>query len=345
MRCLLFPLLFFFSTAAGQVVVEYKVLVEEAVSPEQKAALPLKVLMATDGERVVVRGFWETPRNSYQLYIPSENAFFHCDIDGTVAVRYPYAPYDNATLTMAPPKTIAGVYCNEAILVEGRDTFSIYYTDAFGMQFCQIARVPGFAMRYTKRLQGVKVTYEAVKYHFEQVPQEMFSLGDRKVIAQDELSDGRKWAMQIGKKAPRIKGKCLDGSRFNAKNYAGKVLVIDINSLLPPNTPFFQDELWLNALAVDYAANPGVVFLGIYQQQEEVLKKFIRQDALSYKIMSDGLFYIEAFRLEVLPAIMVIYPSGRIAEYVTGHNPESELRIKRAIDLALQGGLKPEGLD
>ena len=345
MRYWFFPALFLVHISSAQVIVEYNVRVEEEISPERKAALPIKVFIATNGERVVVRDIWETPGNSYQLYVPKEQAFYHMDIDGSVAVKYDFNPIQEVLLSMAPPETIAGVYCNLAYAVEDKDTFPIFYTDAFGVQFCQIAEVPGFAMRYTKRLQGVKVTYEAVKYFFETLPEEMYNPANRKIVENGNRPAGRQWALQIGRKPPKIKGPLIDGTRFKPKDYAGKVLIIDINGFETPGAPYLRELYWLNSLALNYAGMPDAIFLSTSLHDEAFLKKYVPQEDFVFKVMPDGGFYKDAFRLDWLPAAFVINRYGRVAEYVVGHSPDSEMRLRRAIDLALQGGLKPAGID
>lgn len=345
MRWCLLPVLFAANIAAAQVVVEYNVRIEEEISPDRRAALPQKVFIATNGQRVMVRGIWATPSNSYQLYLPEERVFYHLDIDGTAAVKYDFLPIENTSLTMAPPEIIAGVYCNMALAVEGKDTFPIFYTDAFGLWFCQIAEVPGFAMRYTKRLQGIKVTYEAVKYYFEAIPEDMYDLGSRKIVESNNLPDSRQWALQIGRKPPKIKGACMDGTRFNAKDHAGKVLVVDVNGYESPGAPYLRELYWFNSLAQQYAGMEDAAFLSISLHDEEFLRNYVTRDEFAFKVMPDGAFYKDAFRMDWLPATIVINRYGRVAEYVIGHGPDSEVRLRRAIDLALKGGLKPAGLD
>ncbi|MBE2209068.1 MAG: hypothetical protein IAE84_15865 [Saprospiraceae bacterium] len=337
--CLLFSHLL-----SGQVVVEYAVRIEEEVSLLQRATLPQRVLIATNGNRVVVRGFWETPRNSYQLYVPEEQAFYHCDLESDIAVRYKAEPSGPVWLVPGPTATLAGLACKEAFTVIEADTFPIFYTDAFGVQFCQIALVPGFAMRYTKRLQGIKVTYEAVKYHFEMVPEGMFSLVGKKVFDSDNPADGRQWAMQIGRKAPKIKTACLDGSQLTPKSYADKVLVLDFNSLGWGG--FNVNDLnWLDTYAKEYADHPNVMFVSVFREPEDNLRRLLPLLRPGYKVIADGQFYNDAFNIELLPATIVINRYGRIAEYVAGRTPLSEARLRRAIDLALSGGLKPAGLE
>lgn len=328
---------------SGQVVVEYAVRIEEEVSLLQRATLPQRVLIATNGSRVVVRGFWETPRNSYQLYVPEEQVFYHCDLNSDIAVRYKAEALGPVWLVSGQTAKVAGLECKAAFTVVESDTFPIFYTDAFGVQFCQVAPVPGFAMRYTKRLQGIKVTYEAVKYHFEMVPEGMFSLVGKKVFDNENPTDGRQWAMQIGRKAPKIKSDCLDGSQIKPKSYAGKVLVIDFNSLGWGG--FNVNDLnWLDPYAKEYAGRPDVIFLSVFRESEENLRRLLPLMRPGYKVVADGQFYNEAFNVELLPATIVVNRYGRIAEYVAGRTPLSEARLRRAIDLALSGGLKPAGL-
>lgn len=328
---------------AAQVVVDYVVRVEEKVTPEQLAALPVRVLIGTNGNRVMVRGVWETPRKSYQLYLPGEDVFYHCALDGNIAVKYDFRPTADVLMTMAPEENIAGLSCKKAIAIEGADTFPVFYTDAFGINFCQIAQIPGFAMRYTKRLQGVKVTYEAVDYRFETIPDNVFSLGGKKIVENENFADSRQWAMRIGRKAPKIKTTLLDGSSFGPKDYKGKVLVVDFNNYDPPPA-HLRAMAWFDAYARDYAAHPDVIFLAVLLNRETGLLRSVALEDRLFLVAPDGAFDIEAFRLNTLPSTVVINRDGKITEYIEGHPAGVEPRLRRAIDLALSGGLKPAGI-
>ena len=332
----------------AQVVIEYRVEILEEVEPSHKAAIPERVLMAINGERVFVRGYWQNPRNSFQLYVPQQSLYYHCDIAGQTAVEYPMEFASEVWERMNFPEKVAGLWCKTALALSEKDTFQIAYTDAFGMNFCPIANVPGFALRYERRLNGIKVKYEAVKYKLEQLPDSLFSLDNRKIIradAADEYLEGRRWAMQIGRRAPVIKGRTLEGEKFGRRMYAGKTLVVDFHSYKTEFASTIDELNWFQHLAEDFAAEDDVIFAVVFLEDELFLQKLIPSEAFSFPIMFDGQFYREALRFDLLPATIVINPWNVITERVIGHNAISETRLKRAIDLSRKGGLQPRGME
>ena len=89
-----------------------------------------------------------------------------------------------------------------------------------------------------------------------------------------------------------------------------------------------------------------MIFLSIFRQDEHFLRKIIQPEAWAFKILPAGnLFYEDAFRLDTTPATVVIHPGGRVAEFAVGRSPDVEIRLKRAIDLAVKGGLRPTGIE
>jgi hypothetical protein len=333
---------------SAQVVIEYRVDLPEGLDSTRQAAIPERIMMATNGERVFVRGYWNNPRNNFQLYIPDKALFYHCDIEGKTAVEYPMELASEILESMNPPVQIAGLWCKQALAVIGTDTFSIAYTDAFGMNFCPVANIPGFALRYTRIFQGVKIAYEAVKYRLEQLPDSLFVIENRRIIrpdAADEYLEGRRWAMQIGRRAPNVKGGTLSGTKFGPKSYKGKTLVVDFHSYKTEFASTLDELNWFQHLADDFANDKDVVFAVVFLEDEFFLKKIIPHEAFSFPILFDGQFYQEALRLDLLPASIVVNPFNLITERVIGHNAISEVRLRRAIELSQKGGLEPIKLD
>jgi hypothetical protein len=332
----------------AQVVVEYAVETNPAVlTDKQKSEIPNKVYMAIHEERVIVRPMWDPPRTTYQLYDPAQQKVYYCDLSNESAVQDDFLPDSSVVLTNEAPKIIGKLPCNQALWISGRDTFPIYYTDAFGIQFCPVAIVPGFAFRFSRRIQGVLVTYTAIRYYFEKVPAAMFSTADRTLANKERPVGDRRWAFNIGKKAPKVFGRALSGMKIKPRYYAGKTLVVDLNTMSDDNSSllFWQDLNWFSTLVQAYADNDQVRFICIFKEDESTLRRFIPYAGLKYPILFDGYFYTDFLKLKELPATLVIHPNGKIVEMVIGHTPEAEFRLKRAIDLASSGGLKPLGLD
>lgn len=348
MNKLLLLLLLLSGAVQAQIVIEYAVETSPVVLTEQQQAeIPLKVLKAINGERVIVRAMWDPPRTTYHLYDPANHRAYYCDLSNENAVKVDFQPDSAVFLTDDPMQVIAKLPCRKALWINGPDTLPIYYTDAFGMQFCPVAAIPGFAFRYSQRIQGVLVTYTAIRYYFEKVPPSMFSLEGRNLADTERPSGSRRWAFSIGKKAPKVFGRALSGMTFKPGQYAGKTLVVSLNSISTEQSTllFWQDLNWFSTLARYYADNDQVRFVSIFREDDMTLRRYIPFTRLKYPVLSDGQFYIDALKLEELPATFVVHPNGRIVEMVFGHNPEAEIRLRRAIDLVSSGGLKPSGID
>jgi hypothetical protein len=88
MNKLLLLLLLLSGAVQAQIVIEYAVETSPAVLTEQQQAeIPLKVLKAINGERVIVRAMWDPPRTTYQLYDPAQHQAYYCDLSNENAVK------------------------------------------------------------------------------------------------------------------------------------------------------------------------------------------------------------------------------------------------------------------
>lgn len=356
MRLLFFFLLPLCTAVHAQITIEYKVILEDTlISDEMRSNLPLKVIMYTNGRDVVLRGIWPEPysHRGYQLYVPSKGVYYHMPETSSDAFEYLFVPTSYVLLVDSLEFYVAGLPCKLAVAIVEQDTFPVLYTDAFGVQFCQIATVPGFALRYTKRLGGVKLTYEAYKFTFGEVPPGIFSLEKRKVkkttislgiIPDPKVPATRQWAMTIGRKPPKLRARSLDRTWINPRFYQGKVVVLHFNAL---NSIFFSTEpQWFERLARQYAEHPDVLFIMMFRETEmDVLNRMRDFARYRFRIITDADFYMNAMELYTLPATIVINRFNRIGENVTGRDADAEARLKRAIDLAITGGLKPQGID
>ncbi len=357
MRLLFLLLLPLCAALHAQITIEYRVILEDTlISDEVRLNLPRKVIMYTNGKDVVLRGIWPEPyaHRGYQLYVPSKGVYYHVPETGNDAFRYLFTPISYVLLVDSLEFYVAGLPCKLAAAVAEQDTFPIFYTDAFGVQFCQIAAVPGFALRYTKRLAGVKLTYEAYKFTFGEVPPGIFSLEKRKIKEAMAISLGaipdlktpatRQWAMTIGRKPPKLRARSLDRTWITPKFCQGKVVVLHFSAL---NSMFSHTEpQWFDRLARQYAEHPDVLFIMMFRETEmDVLGQMHDFAQYCFRIITDADFYMNAMELYALPTTIVINRFNRIGENVTGWNAEAEARLRRAIDLAIIGGLKPQGVD
>jgi hypothetical protein len=154
----------FTSRAYAAIVVEYEVFVKQPISKEKMEAIPDHVFICImDSGHIILRGVWSWGTKSYQLYDLNAGRQYVCPDNGAIADRMPFEPTEQLVHYDDPPVMIAGLPCRRAGAVMGRDTFDVFYTDAFGVDFCQIARVPGFAMQYTKLLSPFSLSDRAFR--------------------------------------------------------------------------------------------------------------------------------------------------------------------------------------
>lgn len=333
-------LLLWSAGAAAQhvLVVEYAVYVEEdTLYPGEELLLPVQVLMAVKDDKVLLRGTWPYTSGTYQLYVPAERAEYHCDPEDETALKLHFQPGKNVFPVAGVTDTIAGFACRKALVVSALDTFPVYYTEAIGMNFCQIADVPGFALRYTKRIAGVKVTYEAVNYRMEAVPPHLFTLQAWEIV--DRRFDEPAVAARIGRKAPAIKTKLLNGKSFGPEDYKDKVLVINFHrtELSAPHLP--RAAFWIGALARRYENKSGVLFLSANFENEDMLRKlFGTEQSRRLRIAPHAETLAEAFQVKSFPATVVVNKKGKITLWAAEHNLDIDARLTEAIDLALSAG-------
>jgi hypothetical protein len=335
--------LFFMLWSAGAaaqhvLVVEYAVYVEEdTLYPGEELLLPVQVLMAIKDDKVLLRGVWPYASGTYQLYVPAERAEYHCDPEDEVASKFNFQPQKNVLPVAGATDTIAGFACRKALVVSALDTFPVYYTDDIGMNFCQIADVPGFALRYTKRIAGVKVTYEAINYRMEEIPPHFFTLQAWEIV--DRRFDEPVASARVGRKAPGIRTRLLNGKAFGSEDYKDKVLVVNFHrtELGAPQLP--RAAYWLSALARRYENKSGVLFLSVNFEDEHTLRAlFGTEQPRRLRIAPHAENLAAAFGVKAFPATIVINKKGKIALWAAEHNLDIDARLTEAIDVALDFG-------
>jgi len=150
---------------------------------------------------------------------------------------YPAKIYADSTLT------IQGVSCTRATYRIDGVTQMAYYTDMYGLQFNQVVQLPGIALYYEERVDGVQIKYLAdqikplrVASHQLNVPAEASELDDR-INFTDRIrlvstSDGFSWKRVITEKEnwnelPELDFENIQGKERLARHYNQKVVVIE----------------------------------------------------------------------------------------------------------------------
>ncbi len=329
--------LFHFPLFAG-IEVEYEVEVIDETPGFMYAFLPQRILIGIQDDYVIVRGHYTGARMAdYDLHPLGDSLWYYCRGQDEAVQRsyrratYVYYPGD-------PPVTIAGLPCFRAVAVVDEDSTDIYFTTAFGVDFCQVAEIRGFAMYYSTMVNGVKVVYKAVRFRPGNFPPAMFDLSKRRIIPYipiEELPMDSRGRNFIGKPAALIAGTTLNGKKISAEYLRGKVVALNFWFI---NCPPCQAEMpALNSLVARYKEDEDVVFIAVGLEDARQISRFLQFRHLAYEIIPSGASIASRHRVTSYPTNVIIGRDGKIVEYVVGYVPGVETRLKAAIERALAG--------
>jgi thiol-disulfide isomerase/thioredoxin len=334
----LFLFLFFGNVPLwGGVIVEYAVLTGDDVPDMVLPLLPQRVYAYIHDGHVAVRGEYLGSRLAdYDLY-PAGDAFRYECIGKNEATQHPL-PVAEVLYTDDPPLTIARLPCRRALIVsELGDTSSVYFTDAFGINFCPIADIQGFALFYTKKVLGVEVGFQAINFKPAEFQTGIFDLSKRSITyykpPKDDVYTSRSWSF-IGKAAPPISDKTLTGTKIDTAYLRGKV--VSLNFWFTTCPPCKQELPALNVLAARYTERDDVIFIAVALDNDWQLNKFLEVNPFLYQIIPNGRSTASRYGVESYPTNMVIDRQGNIIEHVIGYRPDIEKRLETAILKALK---------
>jgi len=140
----------------------------------------------------------------------------------------------------------------------------------------------------------------------------------------------------LGKPAPAIKGKLLDGSEFSLEAQKGKVVVLDFWATWCG--PCVQAIPHVQAVADKFKDKP-VVVLGVNQDQqnEALVKKFLAKKKLTLlQYMDDGSVQ-EQYKVSGIPTMVLIDAKGNVQDIKVGFGEGEEDTLTENIEKLLAG--------
>lgn len=117
--------------------------------------------------------------------------------------------------------------------------------------------------------------------------------------------------LSIGRKAPEIVGKDVDGNEFKLSDHAGKVVVLDFWADWCPHCVAMYP---LERRLVKLHANEPFALLGINTDEPNRLRELIDKETVTWKNWSDGQQgpIVETYRVESFPTLYVLDHEGKI---------------------------------
>jgi thiol-disulfide isomerase/thioredoxin len=137
-----------------------------------------------------------------------------------------------------------------------------------------------------------------------------------------------------GEKLELFNTKDINGNKLKLKEMAGKVIVLNFWFIGCP--PCRQEIPELNKLALDYAANPNVVFVAVCLDEDYQIEDFIKTSPFAYHIIDRGQYYADQYKINLYPTNVVLDKEGKVRFHASGYTTGTPYWIKKTIDEALQ---------
>jgi thiol-disulfide isomerase/thioredoxin len=132
---------------------------------------------------------------------------------------------------------------------------------------------------------------------------------------------------------PSFKERDMKGNKYNLKELAGKVVVLNFWFINCP--PCRREIPDLNDVVDKYKDNKDVVFLAIALDQKSDLEDFLKISPYKYNIVDDGRFTAQKYNINLYPTHVVIDKQGKILFHTSGLSSGTVPWLKKSIEAGL----------
>ncbi len=135
---------------------------------------------------------------------------------------------------------------------------------------------------------------------------------------------------KTGQKFGGLKATDINGNKINSKDLAGKILVLNYWFI---NCPPCRAEMpELNAMVDSFQHNDKVVFVAVALDDASSIKEFLNLHAFKYRIVDDGRYYANEYRINSYPTHVVIDTEGKVYFHTSGLATNTVHWIKKSIE-------------
>ena len=141
-------------------------------------------------------------------------------------------------------------------------------------------------------------------------------------------------SFKTGNKLSNFKFTDIKGNKFNLKELAGKVVVL--NFWFINCAPCRMEIPELNKMVSKYKNNPNVVFLAVSLDFKSEIRDFLKKSPFLYNIMDNGEWLAKSYNVNAYPTHVVIDRSAKILFHSTGLAQNTIYWVDKSIEEALK---------
>jgi peroxiredoxin len=134
-----------------------------------------------------------------------------------------------------------------------------------------------------------------------------------------------------GQALPSFKLRDLQGRKYDSKELAGKIVVL--NFWFIGCAPCRLEIPELNKLVQQYAKREDVVFLAVALDQRAAIQSFVEKRPYDYALVADGRYIAERYGINSFPTNLVIDRQGKVVFHAQYH-PNMAAFLQQAIEAA-----------
>ncbi|CAN5856798.1 hypothetical protein BH11BAC4_BH11BAC4_18950 [soil metagenome] len=133
-----------------------------------------------------------------------------------------------------------------------------------------------------------------------------------------------------GDRFTRIKVKDIYGNKIDTKALKGKIIVLNYWFINCP--PCRMEIPELNKIVADYKTDSSVVFIAIALDDAEEIVDFISSTPFDYKLIAEGKFLDDAYKIKGYPTNVVIDKEGKVYFSSLGYGAGIVFWIRKSIE-------------
>lgn len=140
---------------------------------------------------------------------------------------------------------------------------------------------------------------------------------------------------QTGNNISNAKLVTLDKKKYNLKDMAGKVVVL--NFWFINCSPCRMEIPHLNKMTETYKGREDVIFLAVALDEAYELKNFLKEMPFNYGIVDGGRYIASQYGITSYPTHVVLDKEGKVAFHTSGYGMGTVPWLKKSIEAALGG--------